>query len=637
MKLKTFFLAAALAAVCTSQAGAQTLTVLGTYKTGVFDEGAAEIGAFDPGTDRLFVVNGDSGDIDVLDISDPTAPVKLFAIDLGPYGDGANSVDVKNGVVAAAVEAENSQDNGKAVFFEAAGQCAFLSAVTVGALPDMLTFTPDGAKVLVANEGEPDDDLDPDPEGTVSIIDISGGVANLTQANVSTAGFAAYNGAQLDDSVRVFTPGSAAAQDFEPEYIAVSPDSKTAWVTLQENNAVAVVDIDTATVTAVAGLGFKDHSLEANALDPSDKDDAVNIAAWPVLGMYQPDAIAAVTPSGTTYLITAKEGDSRDYDNFSEEARIKDLALDPAAFPNAAELQQDENIGRLETTTTLGDDDGDGDYDRLFCYGARSFSVRDASGNLVWDSGDDIERITADALPEYFNSSNDDNDSFDSRSDAKGPEPEGIAVGFVAGKHLAFVCLERIGGVLMYDVTDPTSPQFLQYVNNRDFDGDPEDGTAGDLGPEGLHFIPAIDSPTYQPLLAVMNEISGSTTIYRIDAEVAAPEIIGVAEGEETGIVISGTPGAVYEVALEYPDGTTETTVVEIGADGRGVAVVTVVAGMVVEAAEVGALGAPGNATYTVSSATAIPSLNQYGIAALMIVFSALGIAALRRRISSIR
>jgi len=212
-------------------AGGVSLQPLGSYRTGLLDEGAAEIADYDPATSRVFVINGGMATIDALDITDPSNPVLAFQIDVSSFGAQANSVAVRDGVVAAAVEANVKQDPGFVVFFDVDG--AYLSDVVVGALPDMLTFTPDGTKVLVANEGEPNDDYSVDPEGSVSIVDVSAGAGSVTQADVSTLGFSAYNGASLDPSVRVYGPGATVAQDFEPEYIAVSADSRTAWVTLQ--------------------------------------------------------------------------------------------------------------------------------------------------------------------------------------------------------------------------------------------------------------------------------------------------------------------------------------------------------------------------------------------------------------------
>ncbi|WP_022949985.1 choice-of-anchor I family protein [Methylohalobius crimeensis] len=491
-----------------------SLEVLGTYASGIFDEGAAEIVAHDPRRQRLFVVNANDATVDVLDMRDPANPLKIGAIDAKDIGASANSVAVKGDLVAVAIENNDKQANGFVAFYRA-GNLELLNVVEVGALPDMVTFTPNGRHVLVANEGEPNDDYTIDPEGSVSIIDITRGVHRAT---VQTAGFDAFDKAFLTAAgVRVFGPGASAAQDLEPEYITVSRNSRTAWVTLQENNAVAVVDIKNAEVTDIMPLGTKDHSLPGNELDASNEDDGIHIANWPVRGLYLPDAIASYQSRGRTYLVTANEGDARDYDGFSEETRVEDLNLDAGAFPDAAELQKEENLGRLKTTTTLGDTDGDGDIDEIYAYGARSFSIWDSQGHLVYDSGADFERIIADRLPDSFNSNNDDNDSFDSRSDDKGPEPEGVTIGKILGRTYAFVGLERVGGIMVYDITDPENARFQDYLNHRDFLSLADAPNAGDLGPEGLHFIPWYASPNRRPLLVVGNEVSGTTTIYQIN------------------------------------------------------------------------------------------------------------------------
>lgn len=497
--------------------GQVVLTPVGSYSTGIFNAGGAEIVAHDPATQRLFVVNAQANRLDILDIRQPWAPVRVSSIDASPHGGGVNSVAVHNGVIAAAVENTNKQAPGKVAFFNASG--TLISSVTVGALPDMLTFSPDGSWLLVANEGEPLDYCTPglanDPEGSVSVIDLRDGVAGLTQAKVRTAGFTAFNGA-APAGIRIFGPGATVAQDLEPEYIAVSSDSKTAWVTLQENNAMAIVDIASATVASLVPLGTKDHSVPRNALDPSDRDGGTRIAPWPVRGLYQPDSIAAYSFGGQPYLVMANEGDARDYECFGEEARVGDLELAAGAFPNAAALQENAALGRLRTTTASGDTNGDGQNEEIHTFGARSFSIRNAAGDLVWDSGNELELITAASLPDFFNSSNDANDSADSRSDDKGPEPEGVTLGSFRGRQYAFVGLERIGGVMVYDVTDPRGPFFVQYLNPRRFDGDPEAGTAGDLGPEGVLYIPREQSPIPRALLVTGNESSGTVRIYSI-------------------------------------------------------------------------------------------------------------------------
>lgn len=498
----------------TAQAANFRLEFVGRHSGG--GETAAEIAAYDRVTQRLFITNARDNKLMIVSIADPANPVEIAAIDLSPYGGGPNSVAVSRRKIAVAVEANVKTDPGSVVFFDADGK--FRSKVTVGALPDMVTFTPDGNWLLVANEGEPNSYNQPDsvdPEGSVSIINTSHTTVN--QSDVRNAHFRRFNGQESElraQGIRIFGPNATAAQDFEPEYVAVSADSKTAWVTLQENNALAIVDIERAVVKRVVPLGYKNHGRAGNELDASDRDGAINIRRWRnVFGMYMPDAIASYEVDGQTYLVTANEGDARDYTGFSEEARVKDLTLDPLVFTNP-KLQDDNRLGRLTVTTANGDDNKDGSFEKLYAFGARSFSIWNARGKLVYDSGAELEKITAAALPDFFNSDHAET-SFDNRSDNKGPEPEGVAVGQAFNRNFAFIGLERIGGVATFDVSDPKAPVFVDYVNTRNF-GAASPAEAGDVGPEGMMFIRANQSPTGEPLVVVTNEISGTTAIYAL-------------------------------------------------------------------------------------------------------------------------
>ncbi len=486
--------------------------------SGDFDDGAAEIVAFDPTTERLYVINGSEKTFEIYNLSDPANPGFINSIDVSEFG-GVNSIDVQGGIVATAIEGDPVTEPGTVRFYNSAG--VFLKSVEVGALPDMVTFTPDGSKVITANEGEPNEDEEEiiDAPGSVSIIDISGGVMSLTQENVTTLGFGDFDAEDLDDSTRIFGPAEdvegTPELDLEPEFVTVSADSTKAWAVLQENNAIAEIDLTIPEITSVWGLGFKDHSLAGNELDASNDDGVIDIRNWPLLGMYQPDAIANMQIGNQYYIFTANEGDARDF----EEADVADITLNATAFPNSAELQMEDKIGNLTITTTMGMN-GEGEFTELFSFGGRSFSVFNSSGQLIFDSGSDFEMITGAQFPNDFNSNNDENDSFDNRSDNKGPEPEGIVLGQVDGQTYAFIGLERMGGIMVYNVTDPANSQFVQYINNRDFSfmGDLEadkDG-AGDLGPEGLEFVPAVDSPNGTALLIVGNEVSGTTTIYSV-------------------------------------------------------------------------------------------------------------------------
>ncbi|MES3032496.1 MAG: choice-of-anchor I family protein [Gemmatimonadota bacterium] len=501
-----------------------TPTTLQLRKIGGFDGGqtlAAEITAYDFVSKRLFVVNGALGSVDVLDLSDPTHPTLVATLSGEQFGGPVNSVAADRGLIAIAVEAVPKTAPGKVVFVRAT-TLDIVSQVAVGALPDMVTFSSSGKYLLVANEGEPNSSYTVDPEGSVSIIDVS----NANTPSVRTATFTSYNGqaaALRAAGVRIYGPNATVAQDLEPEYITIDDAEHTAYVTLQENNAIAIVNLASATVTSVAPLGYKDHRLAGQGLDPSDRDTSnVRIRNWPVLGMYQPDAIASYTVNGQTYLITANEGDAREYldaPGFVEEARVSTLSLNPAIFTTAAcngvPCRNAGALGRLTVTSTLGRNPSTGLYDALYVLGGRSVSIWTTNGtqvNQLWDSGDQFEQLTK-AIPEaLFNASNN-NNGFDDRSDNKGPEPEGVVLGKMGTKTFAFIGLERIGGVAVYDVTTPAAPIYVTYLNTR------SGGAAGDRGPEGVTFIPAVRSPNKRPLLIVGNETSGTTAIYQVDVK----------------------------------------------------------------------------------------------------------------------
>lgn len=492
----------------------QLIPVGGFLHGEVFGSLAAEIAAYDAGSRRLFVVNGEKKSIDILDISNPAAPVLATRADISDLG-AANSVAAKHGMIAVCVAAESKREPGKVVFLSPDGER--LNIVEVGYEPDMLTFSPDGRWLLVANEAEPTDDYDFDPDGSVSQIDLSAGVEKLSQSDVTALEFGRFNDVResLDPSIRIIGQGTSVAQDLEPEYIAVAADSKTAWITCQENNAIAIADLEGKVITRLVGLGFKDHSLDGNWLDAGDTDKGIRIRPWPLMGMYQPDAIAAFTAAGETFLVTANEGEARAYKGFRDECQFAELTLDPTVFPNAAELQKGGNLGRLRVTNTLGDRNGDGAFEELYCYGTRSFSIWNRNGEQVFDSGDQFERILAEQCPDSFNSDHESH-CVDDRSDNKGPEPEGVVLGEIDAATYAFVLLERASGLMVYDVSDPTAPVFECYWNGRDLSAPARLGSGGDLGPEGGIFIPAEFSPTGKPLLAVCYEVSGTTRIYEV-------------------------------------------------------------------------------------------------------------------------
>ena len=503
------------------------------FKTNKFDLGAAEIPAFDAASKRVFVVNGADKTVDVISLADITAPTKVGTLNLSTLGAAANSVSVKNGIVAVAIEASPKTNPGKLGLYRAS-DLTLLGSAEVGALPDMLTFTADGKTVLVANEGEPSsygaaDSID--PEGSVSVVDVSNPAAPV----VRTAGFAAFNSqaaALRVRGVRLFGTNASVAQDVEPEYIAISPDGTTAMVSLQEANALAKLNIATATITDVLPLSLKNHSVAGRGFDASDRDTSVNaginIANWPVFGMYMPDTIASYAAGGKAFYVTANEGDARDYTGLTEEVRVGagSYVLDPTVFPNATDLKAAANLGRLTVSNRSGDTDGDGDFDQIHVFGGRSFAIFDDAGALVFDSGDEFERRVAALSATFKFNPGSTNNTQDDRSDNKGPEPEALSVFTLGTKTFAAIGLERQGGIFTYDITTPTAPVFMDYVSNRKFvaanlQTDVETGGAsdGDLAPEGIVFVPAAESPSSKPLLIVANETSGTTTVYEIELQ----------------------------------------------------------------------------------------------------------------------
>ncbi len=667
------------------------LSFKSTYATGVFDESATEIVAYDSASEILFSTNGDSEEIDVLDVSDPKTLTNTNSIDVSNFGDEPNSVTVKDGFVAAAVEADDVTDKGQVVFMEASNQTV-VGNVEVGFLPDMVTFTPDGNKVVVANEGEPDEDYIADPMGSVSVIDVSGGVSNVSQSDVTDLDF---NGVNIPQDVRIFpdmqpapidqnfqdtgnftypsyfdtvsiysnenwtleefngdfyaeingfgadtasndwlisreidlqTANTASfefgltkrfggpplkvkvstnysgngnvdqatwdtvpfnrlpdnsnfesrfyqfnfdsltgesihvafqytstgtgggdgawfqvdslkfeistpdANNLEPEYVSVSEDSETAFVSLQENNALASVDLTNNTISDIIPLGYKDHSKPENAFDASDDDGKVDIKTHPTLGMYQPDAIENYTVNGTNYIVSANEGDAREYEGtpgYEEEVDIEDLMEagrldindddipDTDTVSRYQELNTDTTLGELDVTKATGDNDNDGLIEQLHSFGARSFGIWTASSGLIWDSKSAFEDTLASRYPNHFNNDNDENE-FDGRSDAKGPEPEAIELAEINERVFAFIGLERMGGIMVYEITDPQSPEFVQYFLNRDFNTPVDQAGAGDLGPESIEYISAEASPDDTAYLAVGNEVSGNISFYQI-------------------------------------------------------------------------------------------------------------------------
>ncbi len=533
--------------------------LIGRYSIGTYNSngGVAEISAYDPISKRMFVINGPDTTVKIVNIANPSNPILVSTISVKPYGIDVTSVACnKNGLFAIAVIDSNGKTNASnIVFLDANG--SFISKVKAGANADNLAFTSNGKKLLVANEGEPNVGYTIDPEGSVSIIDLNLGAASLTQANVQTAGFTAYNSpVVIDSKIRIygriqtalgaFLRNSTVAEDLEPEYISISDDNTTAWVSCQENNCVAVLNINTATFTSLMPLGFKNHNLAGNGLDPSDNGGIANIGTWPVFGMYMPDGISSYKVGSQSYFVTANEGDARaDWGAANvEEVRVGAAAyvLDTVKFggvANVTALKANAALGRLTVTNRYGDFNGDGKFDSIFVFGARSFSIWNAStGSLVWDSKDEFEQKVLATFPSNFNTGHTTN-AIDDRSDNKGPEPESVTIGKILDSTYAFIGLERIGGIMVYNITDPANPYFVQYINTRNFAVTPNQANlsaVGDLGPEGIVFIPRTESPNGKDMILLSNEVSGTVSMFQINSRSAFQLQVLHASDMESGI-----------------------------------------------------------------------------------------------------
>ena len=565
-------------AIDNGDSGTLKLSLVDSYFSGSeFATSSAEIVSYDECSDRLYVINSQAASIDVLALSaNNSAPSKAGNIDLslaaaaaGIEIGAANSVSAKQGLVAVAIEAKLRQNPGLIALYRS-DDLSLLATYPAGALPDMVTLSRDAQTILTANEGEPSGDYTNDPEGSITIVDISKGY--VEKAVVKQVSFSAFNvggsrHSELDVNVRTAGPaGTSVAQDLEPEYMALNSDNTKAYVALQENNALAIIDIATAHVDAIKGLGEKSwNTASGNRLDASNKDNGVGefSSYEQLVGLYMPDTVASFSIGGASYIISANEGDGREYIysatqqacetsnhswdgdeyevggadedatkyanelddciSFTDEVRGgKMIDLVDASHPLKAALDDNNQLKRIKV---VADKEQYSSSDNIVVFGGRSFSIWNEQAELVFDSGDDIAQKVFATDNQNFNVTNDNNDSADNRSDDKGTEPEAVEVAQINGKQYAFIGLERQGGIIVYDVTVPAAPVYQSYINNRNFsepvctlvdDGDCDNGVyntaAGDLGPESIDYF----TRAGKHFIAVGNEVSGTTTVYQV-------------------------------------------------------------------------------------------------------------------------
>lgn len=539
-------------------------------------EGAAEIVQYHAATQTVYAINSaaDVPTVEIMDISalstdalanplsdtNLTSTALLLETSANDIALGSpNSIAISGDWMAVAMAADAHADNGVVLFYNGldTGAPAYVKAVTVGNLPDMVTFTPDGSKVITANEGEPSGDYTVDPEGSIAVINI---VDGAPEDNATIIDFTAFNGQQAaleaqgmhfpnpsGRTINGVAINTTVAMDLEPEYVAASND--VAFVSLQENNGLAIVNLADNSVQVI-GLGFKDWTgLQFDGME----DGTVSFDTYSNhYGVYQPDTIATYSWNNANFVVTANEGDAREYffdtldadgnqnealceaaggQDFDEDdgclsytdetqARRLDYAEGSALQTAAGDDPRDFDfsafpLGRLNVTNVLGDDNNDGVYEDIYSYGSRSFTIWDQNGLVVFDSGDDFARITASVHGNAFNNNDDENEG-DSRSANKGGEPEALTVGTVGDRTYAFIGLERMGGIFVYDITNPYNTFFVDYVINRDTTEGLDITAAGDLAPEGMVFVKAEDSPNGNALVVIGNEVSGTVSIWQV-------------------------------------------------------------------------------------------------------------------------
>ena len=505
------------------------LEKIGGYDSGFSnkDGGVAEIISYDKMKNQAWVVNGATGKLDILSLDQVTGGIseKMSAKSLDipaiiakaapdfQYGDMTSvAVHGEKGIVAVALQDVDYNKHGYAAILTTDGE--LLTMIEAGCQPDNIVFTPDGRKILVANEGEPREGIGEgivDPAGSVTVITLD--AADVQKSTAVTVDFEVFDSQRetlIADGI-IMVKDNLPSVDFEPEYITAT-DQK-AYIALQENNAIAVLDLDTKEYSGVYSLGYKDLSGEKDALDLVE-DGVYEAKTYDAVSAYMPDGIAVYETDGKTYILTANEGDAREWGDYCNEIKATVTATDGTEAEKVRVINAEVTDGLPEGKTVL--------------YGARSFSIYRVDNDgltQVFDSGNDFEVKTAGYFPAYFNISNDDN-AFDSRSPKKGPEPESVVIGKVEGRTYAFVALERIGGIMVYDITHPENADFCNYINTRNFSEDPEavEKLTGDIAPEGLAFIPAEDSHSATPVLLAAYEVSGTVGAYAVAEKPAVPE-----------------------------------------------------------------------------------------------------------------
>ena len=503
-------------------------------------EGSAEIATFHAGSKRVFATNGVKNTIDIFDISDVSNPKKVGSVALSPYGNDVTSVAAGKDVVVAVVNVADkfsatgvpTTTNGKIVVFDTNGK-VLSSPDVLGVLPDSVSFAPNGTTALVAIEAQPvcakDDpataakeDTDyskaSDPVGGVTVVDLS----NPSAPVLRFAGFDQFTVADMRaKGIAVSAVVNNVSKDFEPEFVT-AVDNNFAYVTIQEANAIGKLNIQSASFESIT-RAFESRVARV-ARDTSDRDAGAGPRTYTnVVGASQPDAIAGFTVGAGQYFVTANEGDAREYTCLNDDLRASALKVDTKRFPDWKTLSGNAALGRAKVNPTIGDKDGDGDIDTIHLRGSNSMTMY-RNGIAIWDSADLLDQIQTQAFGvaniNGSHSLSSDKSTMNyvgqDRSDDKGGEPEGVAVGMVGDRRIAILGLERMTALAIFDITEPRNPVFQEWLQMLPTKATP----AKDVkywSPEGIVFVPANKSPSGRALIITSYELSGSLSIHQIE------------------------------------------------------------------------------------------------------------------------
>ncbi len=503
-------------------------------------EGSSEIAAFHASSKRIFATNGVKNAIDIFDISDVANPKKVGSVSLTPYGNDVTSVAAGRDVVVAVVPVTETfsasgvptTSNGKMVVFDTNGK-VLSSPDILGVLPDSVTFAPNGTTALVAIEAQPvcakdnlataeKENLDytkaSDPVGGVSVVDLSNPAAPV----IRFAGFDQFTVEQMRaKGIALSSVVNNVSKDFEPEFVTAT-DNNYAYVTIQEANAIGKLNIKSATFEEIT-RAFESR-VDKVARDTSDKDSGAGPRTYRnVVGASQPDAIAGFQWGAGHYFLTANEGDAREYTCLNDDLRAAALKVDTRRFPEWSTWLGTAALGRAKINPNIGDVDGDGDIDTIHLRGSNSMTMY-RNGLVIWDSGSLLDQIQTQAFGvaningshSYSSDKSTMNYVGQDRSDDKGAEPEGVALGMVGDRRIAILGLERMTALAIFDITQPRMPVFQEWLQMLPTKATP----AKDVkywSPEGIVFVPADKSPSGKALIITSYELSGSLSIHEIE------------------------------------------------------------------------------------------------------------------------